>query len=191
MPSNHLILCRPFYSCLQCFIASGSFLMSWFFTSGGQSIGASASASVLSINIQGSFPLVLTGLISLLSKGLSRIFSSTTIGKPIDQGWINLPDRAPYSVQCHVQPSTYKVHSSYTYFVSTWSFSSLHPPWQEYPLFSFSTSCSFFPGSVCSPSPPRKPPLNLGSPTPLWTLVLQDITFLFRTLNVICMSHRH
>ena len=79
MLSNHLILCRPFSSCLQCFIASESFLISWFFTSGGQTIGASASASVLPINIQGSFPLVLTGLISLVSKGLLRIFSSTTI----------------------------------------------------------------------------------------------------------------
>ena len=67
---------------LQCFPASGSFLMSQFFTSGDQSIGASASASVLPVNIQGWFPLGLTGLISLLSKGLSRVFfSSTTIQK--------------------------------------------------------------------------------------------------------------
>ena len=65
--------------CLQSFPASGSFLMSQLFASGGQSIGASASASVLQMNIQGWFPLELTGLISLLSKGLSRIFSSTTI----------------------------------------------------------------------------------------------------------------
>ena len=53
-----------------------SFPVSWFFASGGQSIGASASASVLPMNIQGWFPLRLTGLISLLSKGLSRVFSS-------------------------------------------------------------------------------------------------------------------
>ena len=71
----------PFSSCLQSFPASGSFLMSPLFTSGGQSIGASASASVLPVNIQDWFPLGLTGLISLLSKGLSRIFSSTTIRK--------------------------------------------------------------------------------------------------------------
>ena len=58
-----------------------SFPMSWFFASGGQSIGASASASVLPMNIQGWFPLRLTGLISLLSKGLSRVFSNTTVQK--------------------------------------------------------------------------------------------------------------
>ena len=68
-------------SCPQSFPASGSFLMSQFFASGGQSIRASASASVLPMNIQDWFPLGLTGLISLLSKGLSRVFSSTTIGK--------------------------------------------------------------------------------------------------------------
>ena len=53
--------------------------MSWLFASGGQSIGASASASVLTMNIHGSFSLGLTSLISLLSKGLSRVFSSTTV----------------------------------------------------------------------------------------------------------------
>ena len=77
--SKCLILCRPFSSCLQTFPASGSFVMSWFFALGGQSIGAST--SVLPMNIQGWFPLGLTGLISLQSKGLSRVFSSTTIGK--------------------------------------------------------------------------------------------------------------
>ena len=71
----------PFSSCLQSFPASGSFPMSQFFASGGQSIRASASASVLPMNIQGWFPLGLTDLISLLSKGLSRVFSSTTIRK--------------------------------------------------------------------------------------------------------------
>ena len=71
----------PFSSCLQSFPASGSFPMSQFFPSGGQSTGASASASVLPINIQGWFPLDLTGLISLLSKRLSRVFSSTTVPK--------------------------------------------------------------------------------------------------------------
>ena len=65
----------PFSSCLQSFPASGSFPMSQFFTSGGPSIGALASASVLPVNIQGWFPLGLTGRIFLLSKGLSRIFS--------------------------------------------------------------------------------------------------------------------
>ena len=67
-------------TCLQPFPASLSFPTSQFFTSGGQSIGASASASVLPMNIQGWFPLWLTGLISLLSKGLSRVFFNTTAG---------------------------------------------------------------------------------------------------------------
>ena len=71
----------PFSSCLQSFPASGSFPMSWLFASGGESIGASASVSNLPMNIQGWFPLGLTGLISLQSKGLSRVSSSTTIQK--------------------------------------------------------------------------------------------------------------
>ena len=81
MPSNHLVLCHPFSSCLQSFPASGSFPMSWLYASGSQSIGASASASVPSMNIQDWLPLGLTGLISLLSKGLSRVFSNTTVQK--------------------------------------------------------------------------------------------------------------
>ena len=71
----------PFSSCLQSFPVSGSFQMSQFFTSGGQSIGASALASVLPMNIQDWFPLGLTGSISLQSKGLSRVFSNTTVQK--------------------------------------------------------------------------------------------------------------
>ena len=66
----------PFSSCLQSFPASGSFLLSWLFTSGGQSIGASVSASVLLMNIKDWFPLGLTALI-LQSKGLSRVFSTS------------------------------------------------------------------------------------------------------------------
>ena len=73
----------PFSSCLQSFTAWGSFPMSQLFASGGQSIGVSTSASVLPMNRQGWFPLGLTGLISLHSKGLSRVFSSTTILKEI------------------------------------------------------------------------------------------------------------
>ena len=69
------------FSCLQSFPASESFPVSQFFESGGQSIGASASASVLLMNIQDWFPLGLTGWISLLSKGLSRVFSNTTVQK--------------------------------------------------------------------------------------------------------------
>ena len=78
MPSNHLILVVPFSVCPQSFQASGSFLMSWLFT-GGQSTGVSASASVLPMNIQDWFPLGLTGLISFQFKGLSRVFSNTTV----------------------------------------------------------------------------------------------------------------
>ena len=70
-----------FSSCPQSFPVSGSFPVSWLFTSGGQSIGVSASASVLPMNIQCWFPLRLTDLISLLSKGLSRVFSNTTVRK--------------------------------------------------------------------------------------------------------------
>ena len=70
----------PFSFCLQSFPASGS-LQSWLFASGGQSIRASATASVLRMNIYCWFPLGLTGLISLLPKWLSRVFSSTTIWK--------------------------------------------------------------------------------------------------------------
>ena len=69
----------PLSFCLQSFPASGSFPMSWLFESGGQSIGASA--SVLPTNIQSWFPLGLSGLISLQSKGLSRVFFSTTVQK--------------------------------------------------------------------------------------------------------------
>ena len=68
-----------FSSCPQPFPASGSFPMSQFFASGGQIIGASDSASVLLVDIQDWFPLGLTGLISLQSKGLRRVFTSTTI----------------------------------------------------------------------------------------------------------------
>jgi len=71
----------PFSSCLQSFPASGSFPMSEFFALSDQSIGVSASASVLPMNIQDWFPLGWTGWISLLSKGLSRGFSNTTVQK--------------------------------------------------------------------------------------------------------------
>ena len=74
MPSNHLILYHPLPSCPKLFPASGFFFpMRWLLASGDQSIGASA--SVLPMNIHGWFPLGFTGLISLLSKGLSRVFS--------------------------------------------------------------------------------------------------------------------
>ena len=81
MPSSNLILCRPLLLPPLIFPASGSFPMSQLFTSGGQSIGASASASVPLLNIQDRFPLGLTGWISLQSKGLSRVFCNTTVQK--------------------------------------------------------------------------------------------------------------
>ena len=91
MPSNDLSLCHHhlFSSCPQSFPTSGSFPMNQFFTSGGQSIGVSASASVLPMNFLGWFPLGLTGLISLLSRELSRIFSSTVV-QSIDSSVLSL-----------------------------------------------------------------------------------------------------
>ena len=71
----------PLSSCLQSFPASGSFLISQFFASGDRSIGVSASKSVLPMNIQDWFPLGWTGWTSLQSKGLSRVFSNTTVQK--------------------------------------------------------------------------------------------------------------
>ena len=71
----------PFSSYLQSFLASGSFLRSQFLTSSGQNIGLSILASGLPMNVQDWFPLGLTGLISLQSKGLSRVFSNTTVQK--------------------------------------------------------------------------------------------------------------
>ena len=79
MISNHFILCCPFLP--STFPSIRVFPMSWLFASGGQSIGASVSASVLPVNIQDWFPLGLTGLISLQSKGISRVLSSTTVQK--------------------------------------------------------------------------------------------------------------
>jgi len=79
MPSNHLILCCPLLL-PSIFPSIRAFPMSQFFTSGGQSIGASASASVLPMSIQVfSIPLGLTGLTSLQAKGLSRVFSNSTV----------------------------------------------------------------------------------------------------------------
>ena len=80
MPSNHLILCRPSLFLPSIFPKIFS-RVSWLFASCGQSIGASVSASVLPMNVQDWFPWGFTGLISMLSKGLSMVFSSTTIWK--------------------------------------------------------------------------------------------------------------
>ena len=79
--SSSVIPFSSFLLLLQSFPASRSFPVSWLFASGGQNIGASASVSVLPMNIRDWFPLGWTDLISLQSKGLSRVFSSTTVGK--------------------------------------------------------------------------------------------------------------
>ena len=81
IPSSHLILCCPLLLLPSVFPSIRVFPMSLFFTSGGQRIGASASASVLPMNIQDWFPLGWTGWISLQSKGLSRVFSNTIVQK--------------------------------------------------------------------------------------------------------------
>ena len=81
MPSDHLILCYPLLLLHSIFPSIRVFSNSQLFTSGGQSIGVSASTSVLPMNIQDWFPLGWTGLISLQSKGLSRVFSNTTVQK--------------------------------------------------------------------------------------------------------------
>ena len=82
MPSNHLILCRPLLLLPSSFPASGSFPMSQLFASGGQSIGVSALTSVLPMNTQDWSPLGWTRWLSLQSKGLSSVFSNTTVQKP-------------------------------------------------------------------------------------------------------------
>ena len=79
MPPNHLILCSLLLLLPSIFPSIRVFLMNWLFESGGQSTGVSASALVLPMNIQNWFPLELTGWISLLSKGLSRVSSNTTV----------------------------------------------------------------------------------------------------------------
>ena len=79
--SNHLILFHPLLLLPSIFPIIRAFPLSWFLATGGQNIGVSAVVSGLTMNIQGWFPLGLTGLISVLSKGLSRIFSSTTVQK--------------------------------------------------------------------------------------------------------------
>ena len=93
----------PFSSHIQSFPASGSFLMSQFFTSGGQSTGVSASASVLPMNTQDWFPLEWTGWISLQSKGFSGVFSNSTVQK-----------HQPFSTQPTPQSPTVQLPHPYT-----------------------------------------------------------------------------
>ena len=127
MLSNHLILFCPLSSWPQSFPASGSFSVSQLFSSGGQSIGASASASVLPVSIQGWFPLGLTRLISLLSKGLSRVLSNTTVRK--------LKETDRISLSCLVEASVaWPSEGEWPDSVLGWDFkslSSLRQGWQE------------------------------------------------------------
>ena len=81
MSSNHLILCHPFLLLLSIFPSIRSFSVNQFFTSSGQRVGVSTSASVLPMNIQDWFPLGFIGWIFLQSKGFSRVFSNTTVQK--------------------------------------------------------------------------------------------------------------
>ena len=81
MPTSHLMLSHPLFLLPSIFSSIKIFFKNWLLASGSQSVGASASAIVLPMIIQSWFPLGLTGLISLLFKGLSRVFSSTTIQK--------------------------------------------------------------------------------------------------------------
>ena len=90
MPSGISSSIVPFSSCLQSFPATGSFPMSQFFASGGQSIGVSASSSVLPMDIQDWFPLGLAGLISLQSDGLSKVFNTTVQKHQVDTVRIKL-----------------------------------------------------------------------------------------------------
>ena len=105
-PSNHLILCWPFSSCLQSFPESGSFQMNQLFMWGGQSIGVSASTSVLAMKIQDRFPLGWTGWISLQSKGLSRVFF-----KSISSKASSLWHSAFFIVQLYIHTWLLKNHS--------------------------------------------------------------------------------
>ena len=116
----------PFSFCHQPFPASGSLTMSWLFASGGQSFGASA--SILPMNIQGWCPLGLTGLISLQSKGLSRVLSSTTIWKHQFFG---------------IQPSLWPNSDISTWLLENHSFDYMDLCWQVMSLL-FNTLSRFF-----------------------------------------------
>ena len=102
MPSNHLILCHPLLLRPSIFPQhQGLFQWVQFFASGGQSIGVSASASVLPMNIQDWFPLGWTGWISLQSKGLSRVFSNTTVQK---HQFFSTPLSSQFNSHIHTWP---------------------------------------------------------------------------------------
>ena len=113
----------PFSFCLESFPASGSFPVSQFFPSGGQSIGASASASVLPMNIPEWFPLGWTGLISLQSKGPSRVFSNTTVQEhQFDSLCYLLMGFIQYRIFIMVNPVMSSGHSGLSYnFLENWA----------------------------------------------------------------------
>ena len=106
----------PFSSCLQSFPESGSFAMSWLLALDDQSIGVSASASVPPMNIQDWFPLGLTGLISLQSKGLSRVYSNSTVQR--HQFFGAQPSCGPSLTSIH---DYWKKHSFYYMDLCQWS----------------------------------------------------------------------
>ena len=106
-----------FSFCPQSFPASESFPVSRLLASGGQCIGASASVSVLPINIQGWFPLGLTGLISLLSKGLSRVFSSSAIWEKVTEDITEITIWC-YEHECHAKSVSYMVFTAEDRFIS-------------------------------------------------------------------------
>ena len=112
----------PFSSCLQSFPASGSFPVSQVFTSGGQSTGVSSSASVFPMNIRDWFPLGWTGWISLLSKGLSRVFSNTTVQK--HQFFSTQPFHGPTLTSIH-DYWKWKLLSRVWLFVTPWTIQSM------------------------------------------------------------------
>ena len=151
-------------SCPQSFPGSRSFPMNWHFVSGGQNIRVSASASVLLMNIQGLFPLGLTGWISLLSKGLSTVFSSTTVQKH------QVFSAQLFYVEIHVQASSYQT--------LTWLLLQNCPWSQGSPL----TFCSCWPlapdPDVVSASAHRPPTLFLPPSSGFPTCALSTRTLL-------------
>ena len=126
MSSSHLILCRPLLSCPQPFPVLRTFPISKLFASDGQSIGVSASTSVLPMNTQDWFPLGLTGLIFLQSRELSRVFSSTTIWRHNSSALSLL-----YSLTLTSIHDYWKKHSFDLVWFSCPSFVLLFSPWTE------------------------------------------------------------
>ena len=110
MLCNHLLLCHPLLLLPSIFPASGSFPVSWLFTSGSPSIGASTSASVLPMSFQGWFPLELTSLISLQSSGLSGVFCTWCVLNRCSHVWLfatlwTLDHQAPQTMEFSRQES--------------------------------------------------------------------------------------